>query len=1267
MALPNGAFAIGSYLDAGGNRNFSFATYSSDNQLVSGRQYFGEPGWSYGDDNIAFANGYIASASHSEAGGGGGNDGEGNWDVNFFVNDVNGNRVFSGKAATNNFNAQINAEVIALADGKSFLIAWADQSNQLENSGFGLYGRVFSTTTMSFSTDPLLINQITDGSQAGWNGEFSLTAMPDGGFAAYWINDPQAGIYRATITSGTIKGRIFSKDGSSYVAATNEFTVGAGVSGNHNFVDTDQKPNGDMLSVFTVADGTGTRLMGQVFGDDGAVLISEFLISDAVDANSLPKVSWLDDGSAVVAWTQNDTSTTTADDRRVVTQMIPAAMLGGTTNHAPSITSNGGGDSAARSIAENTKAVATVVATDADADTTLSYSISGGSDAAKFQINAATGALAFKTAPNFEAPADVGGNNVYNVTVQVSDGSLTDTQALAVTVGNVNEQPSGSVTIGGALSVGSILTASHSVVDPDGAGSGGYQWTRNGSNITGATGAKYTLTSADAGQAIAVKLVYTDGGGFSQTVASTAQTVASADPGVTITGTDLVTGEDGGTASLSVRLNKAPVDPVTLRFAVSDASESSLSVQTLTFTSANWNVAQTLTVTGVDDYLDDGTQAYVLRTTIDTRDLSYLRLTVADVTLNNLDDGQDTPLFLYGDNGINYLTGKNGNDRLYGGGNLDELRGGLGNDRLYGEQDNDRLYGDDGNDQLYGGYDDDELYGDAGADKLYGESGDDRLEGGLGNDVLDGGTGADTMIGGAGNDTYYVDDTGDVIEDQGAPSDVDTVLVVATIQYTLAANVDNASLGKDSGDAGLTGNTLANDLTGNDGRNALAGGAGNDTIDGGAGNDKVDGGTGNDVLVGGAGNDTITGGTGVDTVDLTDAQGNVSVDLGASRATGDGTDTLSGIENVVVGGGDDTVTGSADANTLEGGAGNDRLNGGAGNDVLVGGAGNDKITGGAGVDTADLSDAQSNVSVDLVTNRATGDGTDTLSGIENVVVGGGDDTVKGSADANTLDGGAGNDTLTGGGGGDVLVGGAGSDTLTAGDGDDTVNAGTGDDLIVGGNGAGNDTYNGGAGFDTVKYTSAIAGIRVNLSAVKDQAGSIAAGDAAGIGTDQLSAIENVIAGKYADIVTGSSAANQLWGNGGNDTLNGGAGNDKLYGGAGKDTLTGGAGKDSFVFDTAPTGSDTITDFSRAEGDKIQLSKAVFAGFSHLGALTADEFYAAAGAKTAHDASDRVIYDTASGKLYYDADGQGGAVAVQVALLGASTHPALVFSDLQIIA
>ena len=81
----------------------------------------------------------------------------------------------------------------------------------------------------------------------------------------------------------------------------------------------------------------------------------------------------------------------------------------------------------------------TVTATDPDAGATRTYSITGGADAAKFTINATTGALTFITAPNFEAPTDAGGNNVYDVIVQVSDGTLTDTQAIAVTVTNVNE------------------------------------------------------------------------------------------------------------------------------------------------------------------------------------------------------------------------------------------------------------------------------------------------------------------------------------------------------------------------------------------------------------------------------------------------------------------------------------------------------------------------------------------------------------------------------------------------------------------------------------------------------------------------------------------------------------------------------------------------------------------------------------------------------------------------------------------------------------
>ncbi|MDO5693745.1 MAG: cadherin domain-containing protein [Pseudomonadota bacterium] len=111
-------------------------------------------------------------------------------------------------------------------------------------------------------------------------------------------------------------------------------------------------------------------------------------------------------------------------------------------NQAPVITSNGGGATASINVAENTTAVTKVTATDAETNTVLTFSISGGADKALFQIDAATGVLSFKSAPNYEAPGDVGSNNVYDVQVTVTDnGGLTDVQDIAVTVTNVNEAP----------------------------------------------------------------------------------------------------------------------------------------------------------------------------------------------------------------------------------------------------------------------------------------------------------------------------------------------------------------------------------------------------------------------------------------------------------------------------------------------------------------------------------------------------------------------------------------------------------------------------------------------------------------------------------------------------------------------------------------------------------------------------------------------------------------------------------------------------------
>ncbi len=157
----------------------------------------------------------------------------------------------------------------------------------------------------------------------------------------------------------------------------------------------------------------------------------------------------------------NDTSS--ADTATASVNLTPV-------NDAPVITSNGGGDTASFSVAENTAGtIATVTSTDVDGPG-ATYSISGGADAGLFSINPATGALSFSTAPNFEAPADAGGDNVYNVTVQVSDGSLTDTQALTITVTDVNETPVNTVPVGTQTAdAGRQVTfaGNVSVTDPD--------------------------------------------------------------------------------------------------------------------------------------------------------------------------------------------------------------------------------------------------------------------------------------------------------------------------------------------------------------------------------------------------------------------------------------------------------------------------------------------------------------------------------------------------------------------------------------------------------------------------------------------------------------------------------------------------------------------------------------------------------------------------------------------------------------------------------
>jgi Ca2+-binding RTX toxin-like protein len=134
-----------------------------------------------------------------------------------------------------------------------------------------------------------------------------------------------------------------------------------------------------------------------------------------------------------------------------------------------------------------------------------------------------------------------------------------------------------------------------------------------------------------------------------------------------------------------------------------------------------------------------------------------------------------------------------------------------------------------------------------------------------------------------------------------------------------------------------------------------------------------------------------------------------------------------------------------------------------------------------------------------------------------------------------------------------------------------------------------------------------------------------------------------------DSLSGGSDNDSLDGGAGSDVLWGASGDDRLTGGLGSDVLTGGTGNDVFVFNVTPgpADADTITDFNATGVDHVGLLGSVFSAIGS--SLDSTEFRAAAGGD-AGDANDYVLFDTATGQLFYDADGNGSGAKLLIATL-----------------
>ncbi len=646
--------------------------------------------------------------------------------------------------------------------------------------------------------------------------------------------------------------------------------------------------------------------------------------------------------------------------------------------------------------------------------------------------------------------------------------------------------------------------------------------------------------------------------------------------------------------------------------------------------------------------------------------------------------GSDT---LYGDAGDDTLIGASGRDSMDGGEGND-LADYSGSDAgvtvELGEESEGYIVARGGTaeaDRLRGF---ERLTGSDHADALTGNALANELRGGEGDDLLEGGAGEDLLIGGAhaerGDTASYRNSDAGVILDL---SSGDTVIGAGgEAEKDELSGIENL-LGGGGSDT-LTGDVGVNTLFAYGGDDSLAGGDGEDILDGGVGADTLIGGAGIDTLTGGTGRDWFVYRgddlreadvirdfqSGIDKLAFSAVDANadlagmqsftfigtrafsrageiryvsrggvvtIEMNINADADTEytivlEGLSSLSGADFSLLPdsstGDSVTLIGGPGDNFLRGGAGDDVLEGRGGNDILWGGPGGDDLDGGEGQDTADYSDFDAPVFVDLSLRGTNGYVTaasghaqgDRLKSIENLIGSSGADVLTGDGEANLLRGGSGADALGGGGGIDTAdysdsaagvtvaivqgafttgVGGYADgdvlhnmENLIGSDFADKLTGGAGNNVLIGLGGG--DTLDGGAGRDQVDYSTSDGIVVLDLSVTDAQGyASGMGGHAAG---DLLKGIESIVGSAGADTITGDDQDNVLSGGNGADTLFGKGGADTLIGGAGADFMDGGSGQDAVSYaqsdiavtiDLANAQGPVIGQGGEAQGDRLE--------------------------------------------------------------------------------
>jgi hypothetical protein len=362
---------------------------------------------------------------------------------------ANGAEILVNTAVAGN---QADSAITALAGG-SYLVTWTDRGG----ASWLIKGQIFAANGTRTGSE-FIVNANSTGISAV---ESSVATLANGNFAVAWSDGSNHRI------------QIFTPNGA---ALGSQLTVTAAYTGTVIGPVLTALSNGGFVLVWTTntaphSDGSGSGIYLQIFDSNAQPVGVPTLVNTQTNGDQIqPSVVALANGSFSVTGT--DLNGVGADDDEIRTQIFSTDIFGAP---PPSVTiiSNGAGATASLSIAENGTAVTQVAATPASTSQTISYAITGGADAARFTINASTGALALASAPNFEAATDVGANNVYDVIVTASDGTLSDSQAISVTILNVAEAPILTSYFGAANAAPSaaenqLVAAQVQATDPDG-------------------------------------------------------------------------------------------------------------------------------------------------------------------------------------------------------------------------------------------------------------------------------------------------------------------------------------------------------------------------------------------------------------------------------------------------------------------------------------------------------------------------------------------------------------------------------------------------------------------------------------------------------------------------------------------------------------------------------------------------------------------------------------------------------------------------------